>query len=301
MPIRARVGRHTRAGGRHCQNWVDDQRVVIDLLNRVSTANGGQGQGLRPRIVAGIASNDLYAAIVAFEAKNFPGQHLGFFDPGGPMFRRLEALGTPAAAPSAPAAVPAAPVAPVAPVPDPVPRVLTRGERDLLFPIFDNTLDYDNQVVGRNDDDMGGEDNNFTPGYFPNMSRHMWSRDYSLSIDSWAGVFVHEMTHVWQSGHGSHNMVRGAYLYIKYHGKYEKAYKYDLDSSTKLSDFNLEQQAAIIEDYYRVFKLMLPDSNIGTRRSLGDYTPYVAQLKTAGPFQWPVTNTSNRDNIGNKI
>jgi hypothetical protein len=45
----------------------------------------------------------------------------------------------------------------------------------------------------------------------------------------------------------------------------------------------------------------LPDSNIGTRRSLGDYTPYVAQLKTAGPFQWPVTNTSNRDNIGNKI
>ena len=214
------------------------------------------------------------------------------------MFRRLEALGTPAAAPPEPvASLPP----PSEPEPDPIPRFLTQREKDLLFPIFDNTLDYDQQLVGRNDNDMGGEDNNFTPGYFPNMSRHMWSRDYSLAITHWAAVFVHEMVHVWQTGHGSHNMLRGAYLYIKYKGDYDKAYKYDLDSSSTLSDFNLEQQAAIIEDYYLVSKNKLPDSNIGLRRSVGDYTPYVAQLQTAGPFQWGVSNTSNRDNIGNKI
>ena len=116
-----------------------------------------------------------------------------------------------------------------------------------------------------------------------------------------AAVFVHEMVHVWQSGHGSHNLLRGTYLYVRYRGDYEIAYKYNLDSSTKLSDFNLEQQAAIIEDYYLVSKNLPPESNVGTRKTVPDYVPYVDQLKTAGPFRWPVTNTSHRDNIGNKV
>src|SRR5262245_28191750 len=117
MLIRARVGRHTQAGGRHCQNWAEDQKTVIDLLNRIPTASGGAGGSLRPRVVGGIASNELYAAIVAFETKHFPRQHLGFFEPGGTMFRKLEALGTPAPAPpapprSAPAPPPPSPAAP---------------------------------------------------------------------------------------------------------------------------------------------------------------------------------------------
>jgi hypothetical protein len=41
MPIRARVGKHTRAGGRQCQNLADDQRTVVDLLNRIPTARAG--------------------------------------------------------------------------------------------------------------------------------------------------------------------------------------------------------------------------------------------------------------------
>ena len=59
MPIRARVGKHTKAGGRQCQNWADDQRTVVDLLNRIPTASGGAGGGLRPRIIGGIAGNEL--------------------------------------------------------------------------------------------------------------------------------------------------------------------------------------------------------------------------------------------------
>jgi hypothetical protein len=82
------------------------------------------------------------------------------------------------------------------------------------------------------------------------MSPHIWSWDYSMAPHANAAVFVHEMVHVWQSGHGSRNLLRGAYLYVRYRGNYEKSYKYNLDSSTKLSDLNLEQQAAIIEDYY---------------------------------------------------
>src|SRR5262249_61084689 len=103
---------------------------------------------------------------------------------------------------------------------------------------------------------------NFTPGYVPNMSPHIWSWDYSKVLPANAAVFVHEMVHVWQSGHGRHNILRGLYLWGKYDhitGDYEDSYKYDLDSSTLLSDFNMEQQAQIIEDYYRVSKGLPPE------------------------------------------
>ena len=288
MPIRARVGKHTRAGERQCQNWADDQKAVIDLLNRISAASGGAGGGLKPRIVAGLASRELYAAIVVFETKHFPGQRLGFFEPGGPMFRKLELLGTPAPAP--PVRAPALPLPsatpPAAPTTGRVPRALTSGEIELLRPIFGDTLDYDSQFVARNDSHTGGETNSFTPGYLPNMSPHIWSWDYSTAPVENAAVFVHEMVHVWQSGHGSHNLWRGFKIWVKY-DDYEKAYKYDLDSSASLSDFNMEQQAAIIEDYYYVSKDLLPEKNTGTRKSKSDYEPYVAQLKAAGAFEWP--------------
>jgi hypothetical protein len=93
MAIRARVGRHTQLGGRQCQNWSDDQKTIIDLLNRIAPSNSGTGGSLKPRIVAGIASDELFSAIVAFENKQFPGQRSGFVDPGGPMYQKLVSSG----------------------------------------------------------------------------------------------------------------------------------------------------------------------------------------------------------------
>jgi hypothetical protein len=52
----------------------------------------------------------------------------------------------------------------------------------------------------------------------------------------------------------------------------------------------MEQQAQIIEDYYRVLKGLSPQKNGGTRKSAADYAPYVVQLKAAGPFRWPPTS-----------
>ena len=80
---------------------------------------------------------------------------------------------------------------------------------------------------------LGG--NSYTPGYLPNMALTLWSWDYSVERDDVAAVFVHEMVHVWQSGHGSHNALRGIYLWIKYDhitGDYDNSYNYDLASST---------------------------------------------------------------------
>jgi hypothetical protein len=91
--------------------------------------------------------------------------------------------------------------------------------------------------------------------------------------------------------------LRGIYLWLKYDHvwrDYDDSYVYDLDSSISLSDFNMEQQAQIIQDYYRVLKGRDVESrssdpgqkyNSGTRKSLSDYQPYVSQLQSAGPFQ----------------
>ena len=96
MPLRGRVGRHTQHGGRHCQNWQDDQQAVIALLNRIPAQDGGAGGSLNGnisgRIVAGMASDALYRAITTFEDKHFPRQRSGFVDPGGPMLKRMEEL-----------------------------------------------------------------------------------------------------------------------------------------------------------------------------------------------------------------
>jgi hypothetical protein len=240
---------------------------------------------LNPRIVAGIASRELYAAIAAFEAKHFPGQGSGYFDPGGAMFKKLVALATPAATPPAPA--PAAPPPPAAPTSGPIPRPLTTGEKALLLPLFGNTIDYANQSVGRNDGKWGGKDNSITPSHFPKMALSLWSWDYSLAPAAEAAVFVHEMVHVWQWGHGSATIRNFLKLVAETDGEYEKAYKYDLATSNKLTDFNMEQQAAIIQDHYRLSKGLAPEENVGTRKSAADYAPYVLQLTTAGAFRWP--------------
>ena len=89
MPLRGRVGRHTRTGGRHCQNWPDDQQSVISLLNRVPISDGGSAGRLGNKVISGICSDELYRAISSFEDKHFPGQGSGYVDPAGPMLKRI--------------------------------------------------------------------------------------------------------------------------------------------------------------------------------------------------------------------
>ena len=102
MPLRARVGRHANTGA-HCQNWVDDQLKVIVMLNLIPAADGGAQGGLTDdRVVAGIASDALYNAILRFQKRQLPAQQSGFVDPGGPVLARMETLAwrAPAVAPT---------------------------------------------------------------------------------------------------------------------------------------------------------------------------------------------------------
>lgn len=91
MAIRGRVGRHVKTN-KNCQNWKADQKVVTELLNRISIADGGAEGALNAPIIGGIASQSLYTSILYFQNKHFPRDMSGFIDPSGPMLAKLESL-----------------------------------------------------------------------------------------------------------------------------------------------------------------------------------------------------------------
>src|SRR5262249_37433737 len=144
------------------------------------------------------------------------------------------------------------------------------------------TLPYKDLAVARNNDDYGGEDNSFTPGYIPNMARTIWRQDYSVEPDDIKWIFIHEMTHVWQSYHNQHNIINGIKLYIKHRGNYDAAYYYDLDHSGSLYDYNMEQQAYIIPDWWLVPRGGVPKYNARTRKVAPAYLPFYLQLLASG-------------------
>ncbi len=290
MSIKARVGRHTQLGGRHCQNWADDQKTVIGLLNRISVANGGTGGSLNPRIIAGIASDELYNAIVKFENKQAPGQRSGFIDPGGKLMAALEKLASVPAAPApAPSPTPAAPPPP--PLPDE--RKLTGGEITLLSKVFAQTIPYTTQRVRVNSDNWGGETNSITPGSTPFLTSEIWCADFSdkdVSKEA-QSTFVHEFTHVWQYYHGV-TKLSALWLMARYGSDYDtKAYRYDLSDSDDLTDYNIEQQAAIIEDFWRLKNGLSPLNNIGKDRSMSSYNNFADQVQSAGLPHKPLIPT----------
>ena len=223
MPLRARVGRHTKNAMRECQNWADDQQTVIALLNRISVADGGAGGSLAGRIVAGISSDALYRAITKFEDKYFPGQRSGFLDPGGAMLARMEALAAgrtapPAAiAPPAPAVCDPVNLASLGSLPGPIQailksqkvqlptraRCLDAGEIATASAVYGTSLVFENIRIT---DGLGGDGRPFT---FAHPTGPRWIVFLNLgprTFDNPNGsisVLIHELAHAWQSQHHS--------------------------------------------------------------------------------------------------
>ncbi len=139
-------------------------------------------------------------------------------------------------------------------------RSLTEGEIKLAKPIFKDSIDY--SAVRVHD----GKYIFFQPGnsgMTPNGEIYVdgiYSADYSGESPQRQAFFIHEMTHVWQYQNGilTAGVVGSAILEIIGRlGDYDSAYPYVLDSAKDLTDYNLEQQASIVEDYFRITKLGL--------------------------------------------
>lgn len=139
-------------------------------------------------------------------------------------------------------------------------RRLTPGEIKMCRPIFKDSIFYSEVRIhngewlpfGIQPDDTAMSPNGeifFPSGQF----QEDFSQAQAIKDKGW---FIHEMTHVWQwnRGYRGRIVVKGA-LYGVAAGVLgqRKVYGYDpkTDNNKKFSDFNMEQQADLIEHYYR--------------------------------------------------
>lgn len=139
-------------------------------------------------------------------------------------------------------------------------RSLTDGEKRLARDIFGDSIDYSRVRVHDGKYIFFQPDNS---GMTPNGEIYVagiYSADYSGESPQRRAFFIHEMVHVWQYQNGilTAGVIGSAILeMIGRGGDYGSAYPYVLDSSRDLTDYNLEQQAAIVEDYFRLTRLGL--------------------------------------------
>ena len=132
-------------------------------------------------------------------------------------------------------------------------RSLSEGECALLRPVFADALDYSALRIVRG---------KFMPfqlrhvAMSPNGSIYLpadlYHDDFSKQPAHWQNLWLHECTHVWQHRLGYPVLRCGICLALQ--GGYIKraAYRYGhlLPHCRDLSQFNMEQQACIVADYF---------------------------------------------------
>jgi hypothetical protein len=123
-----------------------------------------------------------------------------------------------------------------------------------LFPIFRDGIDYDAIQIIHAAHPFQPSDAYMTPRGHIYAPGHLYRADWAgpdVSAVSRAEL-VHEVTHIWQFANGVDVLEEGVEQLIRYRGRYEASYRYRLQLGRDLEDFNIEQQAAILEDYYRI-------------------------------------------------
>ena len=134
-------------------------------------------------------------------------------------------------------------------------RSLTAGERRLANTVFGSSLNYsririhDHRYVF-----FQPANSAMTPNGQIYMSRGAYAPDYSQLTQGSKGFLVHELAHVWQYQLRVLNPVWAAIGETFAHRfNYRNAYAYTLRADRDLLEYDIEQQAAILEDYYYVF------------------------------------------------
>jgi len=130
-------------------------------------------------------------------------------------------------------------------------RPLTAGEIALVKSVFGDSVNCDTVSV---------HDNRYTRiqrrgvAMAPNGSLYMpgcYFDDYSKKEPHLQSLFIHEMTHVWQHQNKVLNPVLSFVgLNLSHKFNYTAAYDYTLDPKKDLLDYNMEQQASIVQDYF---------------------------------------------------
>ncbi len=128
-------------------------------------------------------------------------------------------------------------------------RKLTSGEIALAMTVFGTTIPYDLVKVHDHqypflfgqqpDDTLVAPDGDI----YADRDGEVYSDDYSKADFGSRATFIHEMAHVWQ------DRVMGIFVWFR--GPFERNYKYTIIPGKRFLDYKLEEQAAIVEDYFR--------------------------------------------------
>lgn len=128
-------------------------------------------------------------------------------------------------------------------------RKLTRNEAALIRSIFGNRVDTA-AVTFRFDERYCARRAGSLPVWkdVHYWGKTYWSADYSLEKNAFNfGLFIHEITHVWQK---QTSFAETNWRFVNKPNEYD--YPIDL-SRWAFSEYGVEQQAAIVEDYARCF------------------------------------------------
>jgi hypothetical protein len=137
-------------------------------------------------------------------------------------------------------------------------RALTDEEREVARSVFHDAISYDNIVLT---DGSGVSNRAFTlPAVFElgGTVRSLRGK-YHVNVGSgfegmcrhheYKALLIHELMHVWQ---GEHGPWRWSYVVASaWHQLLGNAYAYDLAKLKEWRDYNPEQQAQIVEDWFK--------------------------------------------------
>lgn len=134
-------------------------------------------------------------------------------------------------------------------------RRLTTGEIELARAIYKTSIDYSRVRIHDRKFFFGQPSNS---GMTPNGEIYVdgaYSEDYSRSTVGLQEFFIHEMAHVWQYQNKVLNPIMAAIGEMFEHlFDYGESYKYTLSTGKDLIEYDIEQQAAIIADYFLTTK-----------------------------------------------
>lgn len=161
-------------------------------------------------------------------------------------------------------------------------RPLTQGEILLARQVFRDSIIYSLACI-HNEPYAFFQPNR--SGMTPNgeiyiKGKNIYSADYSKTVPQLKAFYIHEMVHVWQFQNKILRPISAAISESFLNGfDYNKAYEYTLDSTFDLTDYKIEQQAAIIEDYYWYCILKISSPHSRMKNNIPNYTRIV-ELKT---------------------
>lgn len=139
-------------------------------------------------------------------------------------------------------------------------RSLTSGEIALARGVFGDAIDYSQVRV------TAGKFLPFQPrgtAMAPEGNLYMYgcySDDFSQMPLSQQGHFIHEMTHVWQfQNRILHPVAAAIELNLRHAFNYKASYDYKLSAGRDLLEYNMEQQASIVQDHFLRSRGCAPD------------------------------------------